>query len=80
MSPYAYTWNDPVNYADPTGMIGERIGDPGGPSINKIYGPKGGKLIEEITLKGIKKPNIVNRFMQMSINLDKGFEKTKEIN
>jgi hypothetical protein len=35
MSPYAYTWNDPVNYTDPYGMIGERIGDPGGPSIFK---------------------------------------------
>jgi RHS repeat-associated protein len=33
MSPYAYTWNDPVNYADPSGMIGERIGDPGGPNM-----------------------------------------------
>ncbi|WP_426479164.1 hypothetical protein ACP3T3_06855 [Chryseobacterium sp. CBSDS_008] len=30
MSPYAYTWNDPVNYTDPTGMMGKRIGEPGG--------------------------------------------------
>ncbi|WP_294277453.1 RHS repeat-associated core domain-containing protein [uncultured Chryseobacterium sp.] len=22
-SPYAYVWNDPVNYADPSGMMGE---------------------------------------------------------
>ena len=28
-SPYAYVWNDPVNYADPTGMMGERIGGEG---------------------------------------------------
>ncbi|AZB28462.1 RHS repeat-associated core domain-containing protein [Chryseobacterium balustinum] len=26
MSPYAYVWNDPVNFADPTGMMGERVG------------------------------------------------------
>ncbi|MCX8525694.1 hypothetical protein OF897_17400, partial [Chryseobacterium formosus] len=25
-SPYAYVWNDPVNFADPTGMMGERVG------------------------------------------------------
>jgi hypothetical protein len=50
MSPYAYTWNDPVNYSDPSGMIGERIGDPGGPDPNKIYGPKGGTLIEGVTI------------------------------
>ncbi len=28
MSPYAYTWNDPVNYTDPTGMIGQRLEGP----------------------------------------------------
>jgi RHS repeat-associated protein len=50
MSPYAYTWNDPVNYTDPSGMLGERIGDPGGPSIHKIYGPKGGMLIEGVVI------------------------------
>ncbi|WPO81910.1 RHS repeat-associated core domain-containing protein [Chryseobacterium sp. JJR-5R] len=56
MSPYAYTWNDPVNYADPTGMIGERIGDPGGPNIFKrvydwIFGhkPKNGVTVGTIT-------------------------------
>ena len=38
MSPYSYTWNDPVNYTDPTGMIGERIGDPGGPTVfQRVY-------------------------------------------
>lgn|GEM_PF-4970526 len=25
-SPYVYVWNDPVDFADPTGMIGERKG------------------------------------------------------
>ncbi|GAA4160711.1 hypothetical protein GCM10022217_25170 [Chryseobacterium ginsenosidimutans] len=54
MSPYAYTWNDPVNYADPSGMLGERIGDPGGPNIHKIYGPKGGTLIEGVVITVIK--------------------------
>ncbi|GAA4160700.1 hypothetical protein GCM10022217_25140 [Chryseobacterium ginsenosidimutans] len=33
MSPYAYTWNDPVNYTDPTG----RIGDPGGTNPDSIW-------------------------------------------
>lgn len=28
-SPYAYVWNDPVNFADPTGMMGERVGGKG---------------------------------------------------
>ncbi len=28
MSSYAYVWNDPVNFADPTGMMGERQGKP----------------------------------------------------
>ncbi|MEG1592640.1 RHS repeat-associated core domain-containing protein [Chryseobacterium sp.] len=25
-SPYAYVWNDPVNFADPSGMMGEKVG------------------------------------------------------
>ncbi len=29
VSPYAYVWNDPVNYADPSGMMGERKGGSG---------------------------------------------------
>ncbi|WP_426482397.1 hypothetical protein [Chryseobacterium sp. R2ACT005] len=57
MSPYAYTWNDPVNYTDPTGMMGERIGEPGGLNVNKVY--EGG-VIEEIVLKG-KKLNWLQR-------------------
>ncbi len=57
MSPYAYTWNDPVNYTDPTGMMGERIGEPGGPNTNKVYD---GGVIEEIVLKG-KKLNWLQR-------------------
>jgi hypothetical protein len=55
-------------------MIGERIGDPGGPDPNKIYGPKGGYLIEGVVIKGMKKPNAVHSFLQMSMNLDKGFD------
>ncbi len=35
-SPYAYVWNDPVNFAGPTGLIGERVGGPGdGPKTVK---------------------------------------------
>lgn len=37
MSPYAYTWNDPVNYTDPTGMMGERIGEPGGKNADSFW-------------------------------------------
>ncbi|MCX8534710.1 polymorphic toxin type 47 domain-containing protein, partial [Chryseobacterium luquanense] len=67
VSPYAYVWNDPVNFADPTGMMGERIGGdgPGKPKKvdpNKIYGPKGGVLIEEVIIKGIKKSNDAHSF------------------
>ena len=28
-SPYAYVWNDPVNFTDPTGLMGERVGGKG---------------------------------------------------
>jgi RHS repeat-associated protein len=63
MSPYAYVWNDPVNFADPTGLMGERVGGSGDgprkPNPKTIYGPKGGKLIEEVILKGVKKSNAV---------------------
>ncbi|MCE4067134.1 hypothetical protein LXM63_18685 [Chryseobacterium gleum] len=58
MSPYAYTWNDPVNYTDPTGMMGERIGEPGGPNVNKIYD---GGVIEEVLIKGHKRAKEVDR-------------------
>ncbi|MEG1591652.1 MAG: polymorphic toxin type 50 domain-containing protein [Chryseobacterium sp.] len=35
-SPYAYVWNDPVNFVDPTGMMGERAGGEGpGPKVIK---------------------------------------------
>lgn len=37
MSPYTYTWNDPVNYSDPTGMIGERAGDPGSTNPDNLW-------------------------------------------
>ena len=57
MSPYTYTWNDPVNYADPTGMIGERIGDPGGPNTNKTYD---GCIIEEVIIK-IKRLSFIQK-------------------
>ena len=39
MSPYAYVWNDPVNFADPTGMMGERVGgnDPCDPPAKRSF-------------------------------------------
>lgn len=37
MSPYTYTWNDPVNYTDPSGMIGERVGNSGGPNPDSFW-------------------------------------------
>jgi len=39
MSPYAYVWNDPVNFTDPTGLVGERVGGKG----PKGWGLKDGK-------------------------------------
>ncbi|HBV14810.1 RHS repeat-associated core domain-containing protein [Chryseobacterium carnipullorum] len=38
-SPYAYVWNDPVNFADPTGMMGERVGgsDPCDPPRKRSF-------------------------------------------
>ncbi|KQR91417.1 hypothetical protein ASG01_13665 [Chryseobacterium sp. Leaf180] len=49
-SPYAYSWNDPVNYADPSGLMGERIGGPGNEKkSDPIYGGKG-TLIQEVII------------------------------
>jgi RHS repeat-associated protein len=47
-SPYAYVWNDPVNYADPSGMMGEKLGGKGGTDPNKIYD---GGSIQEVIVK-----------------------------
>lgn len=40
VSPYAFVWNDPVNYADPTGLMGERKGGekPGPKTIQDCFG------------------------------------------
>lgn len=75
MSPYAYTWNDPVNYADPTGMMGERIGEPGGPNTNKTYD---GGVIEEVIIKARRRTkessrndppgNMLSRFRERTSN------------
>lgn len=37
MFPYAYTWNDPVNCTDPTGMMGKGIGDPSGTNPDSFW-------------------------------------------
>ena len=39
VSPYAYVWNDPVNFADPTGLMGERKGgtDPCDPPARRSF-------------------------------------------
>jgi len=73
-SSYVYVWNDPVNYADSSGMMGERVGGEGPGDPKKVYGPKGGKLIEGVVVKGVKKSNIAYSFMKMSLNLDKGIK------
>jgi len=41
-SPYAYVWNDLVNFTDPTGLMGERVGGPGdGPkTVKDCFGSK----------------------------------------
>jgi len=59
-SPYAYVWNDPVNFVDPTGMMGEKPGGKGGPDPNKIYD---GGSIQEVIVKG-KKTNLRTRLGQ----------------
>nr|WP_314499221.1 RHS repeat-associated core domain-containing protein [uncultured Chryseobacterium sp.] len=51
-SPYAYVWNDPVNYADPTGLMGERKGGMG----PKGWGLKDGKWT---FVEGMKKDDAV---------------------
>ena len=59
-SPYAYVWNDPVNFADPSGMMGERVGGegPGDPkkrsfarrAIDWIVGLFGSKHHGKVTI------------------------------
>ncbi|MCU7612967.1 hypothetical protein N0B16_00800 [Chryseobacterium sp. GMJ5] len=62
-SPYAYVWNDPVNFADPSGMMGERKGGPGD-------GIKEGQ-IQEIILKG-RRHSWWNRFIKGVGNIING--------
>ncbi len=59
-------------------MMGERVGGPGDgprkPNPKTIYGPKGGKLIEEVVLKGVKKSEGTRLLIQGYIDINKGFE------
>ena len=44
VSPYAYVWNNPINYADPSGMMGEKKGGekPGPKTIKDCFGADDG--------------------------------------
>nr|WP_314499230.1 hypothetical protein [uncultured Chryseobacterium sp.] len=60
-SPYAYVWNDPVNYADPTGLMGERKGGPGhGPkTIQDCFGGGDGGIQASRRLPASERPGTV---------------------
>lgn len=52
INPYSYCYNNPVNFYDPTGMIGE---DPKKADPNKVYP---GPTIQEVTLTGKAKSTV----------------------